>query len=286
MKAWSVFLKERSPVVAMLLICGFIAASTQFLLRDGIGWTAFTIVVVYLSVFLTLLRIMDEIKDVEKDRQIHPERPLARGLIAVDEARRVVVMALVALAVLGVGAGWVSQAGSVLMLLTVAYGFLIYKEFWVGEALGRNIFVFGITHQLIVLPMYLSAVAMASPTEWNGTRGWAYAWLSLGCSFSLEMSRKLDPASPALARTYAQVHGRGATFVANLLCLGVIVAASLQLGLSGLMIPLASLQLGALLVYLSRPSSHRLAAGFSVLTSLGQLLGPCLQHWLGWGGAS
>ena len=41
------------------------------------------------------LRIFDEIKDFKLDRIIHPNRPLARGLINVLEAKKITLLLII-----------------------------------------------------------------------------------------------------------------------------------------------------------------------------------------------
>lgn len=280
--AWKTFLKERSPIGPMIGIGVAVSASTQYLSRSAIHWPAFFISTAFMAVFLTLLRVMDEVKDVEKDRQIHPERPLARGLITVDQARALVVRGLIGLTALCCLAALISAVAATMMIVAVFYGWLMYREFFVGAKLEKNVFVFGIVHQLIVLPLYLGIVALADVSGTISDTAAYYAWLALGCSFSFEICRKLNPASPALARTYVQVHGLAATVLAIVVCLGVVTISSHRLGLAPLVWPLVILQLGALALYAAKPTKYKLLEGFSVLTSLGQVLAPAVRAWLGW----
>ena len=282
MKRWMIFFNERSPLAPMLILSGVVCASTQYLSRHSLKWDAFALNTVFLATFLTLLRVMDEVKDVEKDKVIHPERPLARGLIPIGEARSFVKKTLVFLAALALVGEAISGVGSFLLLFTVLCGWLMYKEFYAGEMLSKNLFVFAVSHQLIALPLYLGVIAMGSESRGLDEIGWAYAWLALGCSFSYELCRKLNAEAHPHTRNYVQVHGVRATLVGIVVALGVILLNAKHLGMLSLFVPLVLAQLATLVLYVIRPKYHAVPAGLAFLTILGQVFGPALHAWWGW----
>jgi hypothetical protein len=226
---------------------------------------------------------MDEVKDVDKDRVVHPERPLARGLLSVGKARKAVLLGVGGLAAWGAAFWGLSAPGALGMVLTTLYSFAMYREFGLGPKLGRNLFVLALSHQLVVAPLYLSLTALAWPGRWGGTEALLYAGLALSCSFSYELSRKLDPAAHPLARNYVQVHGTGPTVLAILFCLVAASALATFLGFGRLIAPLALAQAFGLGLYWVRPwplrradptSLAKFVEGLAVLTSLGQLVAP------------
>ena len=100
MNRWWQFVRERFPLgsvvpmaVAFVLANAAVAARVDGVRVDPERWLA--IGALALSFFFRL-RLFDELKDHELDRTVHPERPLARGLLG----RREVGWAAVGLAAL------------------------------------------------------------------------------------------------------------------------------------------------------------------------------------------
>ena len=85
---------------------------------------------------LVVMRMMDELKDLDKDRIAHPARPLPRGLISPEEVRSGLRIAIGLLLVVSVFIGllWNPVAG-VLLGLSVGYSLLMYREFFAPDLL-------------------------------------------------------------------------------------------------------------------------------------------------------
>ena len=79
---WLIYSKERFPLVTYLLLVGGITLSAQLLHSSAIDWKGFGVASVALLLFFAELRLMDELKDYEKDKIAHPGRPLPRGLVS------------------------------------------------------------------------------------------------------------------------------------------------------------------------------------------------------------
>jgi 4-hydroxybenzoate polyprenyltransferase len=137
MKNWLIFTKERFPPFKHLPLIVFF-----FLANGGDSFLSFFVI---LSVFFRL-RVFDEIKDYETDLQIHPERPLARGLISTSEAKTV------AFALIGVelGLSWIiGWPALIAASLVIFYSLLMYKEFFLGSWLRPKMATYALTHTLI-----------------------------------------------------------------------------------------------------------------------------------------
>ena len=157
-RRWLTYVRERSPLPALLPVALAQSLSALFLFRPDFDAAAVATSTLGIIGLLVLMRLMDELKDHAKDRLAHPERPLPRGLLTPDQVRRAV--RLVGLALLGLAAAVATRdlVAGALYAFTVGYAFLMYREFFAPRLLARNAFVYAVTHQLIVLPMYAFAV--------------------------------------------------------------------------------------------------------------------------------
>ena len=94
MKAWATFIKERFPLSSHLpMIISFTLANVCVGFDDNQKLRALVLYLL-MSVVLTVsfffrLRLFDEIKDYEIDKQINPTRPLASGLISIPNVKLV-----------------------------------------------------------------------------------------------------------------------------------------------------------------------------------------------------
>ncbi len=150
-KKWLIFCKERFPLLrhALLIVfyvfanalVGYNSASLQPVM-------AYKEILCGLAVFFIFLhlRIFDEIKDYKNDLAVHKGRPLARGLIAVREAKQVAL----SLIVLELGLVFlVNRAAFVAAICTVIYSLFMYKEFFIGKWLRPRMAAYALTHTLV-----------------------------------------------------------------------------------------------------------------------------------------
>lgn len=168
-RRWAIFVAERFPLPRHLAMVGAFFAGNAAVAGAVTGASIMTprsaaAAGVVLLVFLRL-RIFDEIKDSRTDRDLHPERPLARGLIGVAEARRVaagiaLVEGLLAL-ICGIGAfaAWLAVLG---------FSLLMYREFFVGEWLRPRMELYAVSHTLVAAGIGLFVAAtVAGAMPWR-----------------------------------------------------------------------------------------------------------------------
>lgn len=289
MSRWLTYVKERMPIPVYVLLGGGFAVSGMSLspgpLRAG------PLLLGFFGVFLffALLRLMDELKDYDKDLLAHPERPLPRGLLAKGEVNRVIYglsAAMIAYAALcGALVGWQSAA---LYLLITAYLWLMYKEFFVGKWLSARPFLYGATHQIIIVPICAFCVAVAAPAEALKAGSVGAAFAIAGAFFSYEICRKLDPKAHPALETYLSIYGARATFAfVGLLCC-VAGAAAYALGAGSfpgvgkLLWPAEALVLSSFLLVFFAPQKFKLVEGVATLSLLLHLYALPLQHYAGW----
>jgi 4-hydroxybenzoate polyprenyltransferase len=192
-------------------------------LADLPGFFAFT-------AFFLMLRVFDEHKDYELDLHNHPQRVLQSGLITLGHLKLVGAIAIATQ--LGVslladhGFGPTTRA----WLVVMAWSFLMAKEFFVGEWLGKRLVLYAVSHMLVV-PMALVWIAQmgAGNAELPKTV-FLLPMLSFFSGFAFEITRKTR--SPDQERetvdSYSKVFG---TRRAPMVVLALVVAQTAGVGL-------------------------------------------------------
>lgn len=207
MAGWLTFFKERVPLVSFLFSSSGIAISTAV---TAIGSpTPLTLfVIVGLTLFFISLRLMDDIKDVGKDRIAHPKRALAAGVISLRQAKAGVHLILAIQILFALLLHTTANATSSLTyLILTAYLYLMYREFFAGHYLSTRPLLYALTHQLVILPVTAFAMATISPDTLLSTETLALSALFFGGFFAYEVGRKFDPEAHPVLNTYRQVYG-------------------------------------------------------------------------------
>ena len=126
-------------------VSGNLAVSSAYAEIRTSGFRLWVLFPVLLLMFFRL-RVFDEIKDARSDVSQHPDRPLARGLISIGEAKR--VAGAVAMTELGLslffGSHVVIAWGGVFL-----FSLLMYREFFIGTWLRPRLELYAVTHTLV-----------------------------------------------------------------------------------------------------------------------------------------
>jgi acyl-coenzyme A synthetase/AMP-(fatty) acid ligase/4-hydroxybenzoate polyprenyltransferase len=211
------FIKERVPIIANLILAFGLVFSTQALLEHKFSILELVLSLISLLIFITELRFMDEIKDYEKDKVAHPDRPLPRGLVTVKQVQKLMVIFFgLFLACGALSYYYINATSGKLLFLTALWLFLMYKEFFIPKLINKSPIVYAISHQVIILPIvfYLTTIInyslVFSPTNVG------LALIVLSSFFTFEVGRKMDPKSDPILGTYLIQYGKVKT---NLLIL-------------------------------------------------------------------
>jgi 4-hydroxybenzoate polyprenyltransferase len=284
MSRWFTYLKERSPLQALLIVGASVSGSGVMLaaLLTGRPFDvrAFVLGLVAQLLFLLVLRVMDERKDYEKDKVAHPTRPLPRGLISVAEIERAIVggmSAMVALA--GASAAAVNPTAGAVFAVGTAYLWLMYREFYIGKKLGDYPMLYAISHQIILFPIYGFPIALAAPELIFSPAALAFVAANLGASMTYEIARKLDPAAPAILKTYRSIYGPGKTAALAAAFVALSAVFAYQMHLQAILWPIEALMLLALGYVLAKPEKFKVAEGVAGLSTLVHLVAIPIAIW-------
>lgn len=271
---WGIYLKERFPLIPNLLAAwGMIFSSARLALPVGaaIPRLEFAVGLVGGLVFLAQLRFMDELKDVEKDRIAHPDRPLPRGLFTTDEfSRWIVLFQSIMIALAALTAVFLNSSAGIYFGIGTAYLYLMYREFFTPR-LARSPFLYAITHQVITVPMLAFAFAVFVPVSVLTAEFAWFATMLVAAFFVFEIGRKLDPRAHPLLTTYLAVYGRAKTVGAMTILLAIVAASAFRLGLGIVFFPLGGLALASLSLLWLAPDRYKWIEGILTLLLLASL---------------
>jgi len=258
---WNVYQKERFPLLAHGPLIGafsFCAVSYAARLR-GLGEFPSVPVIaaawVSALLFFLLLRIADEFKDADTDREFRPYRPVPRGLVSL---REIGVLGLAALLLQALLAAWLSPRLLPLLAGVWVWGALMGREFFIASFLKRRPALYMLSHMAIV-PMidgYAAAWsgagtgAAAASTVLPHALGW-FLLVSYANGMVIEVGRKMRaPQNEEIGvETYSAAWGpqRAALVWASSAALSAVLALQAARAAHLAVSPLAVLY-GALLV--------------------------------------
>jgi 4-hydroxybenzoate polyprenyltransferase len=282
MSKYLILVKERVPIVVYLLLVFGICASGITLAGYGFSSTGFWISLTGLFIFFIELRLMDEIKDSDTDKQAHPERPIPRGAISVPEVRKLVhigicvmfVWIVVTFLTCGVVAG-------ICYLVITGWLILMYFEFFIGKLLSDHPFFYALSHQVIMIPLALYPVLSVDSTMLSSPSAWALGVIMLGGFFSYEVARKLDPNAHEALKTYLSFYGKGQTALIIMVFVTIAGFAALKLGIYKLMWPIEGILLLSLVVIFKWPNKYKIVELIATISLLMHLWCYKLADWIG-----
>ena len=240
MKAYSqrmrVYFAEMFPipqhVSLALLVYLTIAYFGRWLHNQGSSVVSWYTLLGIWSVFnlLLILRLMDELKDEDIDRELFPERPLPSGRVFATDIQTTLAAATLLYLIAHLAAGrafWTA-------LLLLAYSGLMFKRFFAPDLLRKNLIVTLVTHNPIVPGMLAQGFVIFAVEHGLAISGLRWRlivpfivmlWLPL---LAWEWARKIRaPDEETAYVTYSRLFGYvGATFTtagiqAIALCIGL-----------------------------------------------------------------
>ena len=158
-RKWAIFARERFPLGSHLVMVAaftvgnlklaqhFSPAESLVSFKEPLFQADFFLLALLALLFFFRLRLFDEIKDYEVDLKVNPTRPLARGLISVKEAKNavgcVLALELVTCFLLN------GIFGIFFHLPAIAYSFLMYREFFIGNFLRPRLTTYAVLHTYV-----------------------------------------------------------------------------------------------------------------------------------------
>lgn len=274
-KSWLIFLQERVPLPAHVLLVGGMLASAYRLSADAAD---VLLAAIGLILFFITLRLMDECKDYAVDCVVFPERPLPRGLIGLSEARAMVTRLLLVMAALTGVLVWRWPVAALCYGLALSLLWLMYNEYFMAQRLQASPLLYATTHQLVAIPMALFTCAMftTEPRPEAAALGWSA--LVLSGFFIWEVGRKLW--LPREREGYLLRYGWGRMTIVFGLLIALGAAGALVSGSGYAVLPVQTILVATLVLCRVCPRARALAEPVTTLTLAVCIWGPALERWL------
>ncbi len=165
---------------------------------------------------MLLLRTFDELKDVEIDKELFPDRALPRGDVKVSDVATLAIIAFTVLVVINI---FFAQETLPWFALMLVYAVLTYKWFFAEKYHRENLFFTMMTHQ--PLPFFITFYLISTALHSGGLASpFSFKHLILLFLFALpvtawETGRKIrSPDMETEYVTFSKIFGpRGATFI-------------------------------------------------------------------------
>ena len=146
------YFKERFPIWLALICAGVLYYSTYFftfLFSSSHSINQFDSLLTAATVFMILLhlRILDDYSDYADDCIAHPERALSRGIIILRNLRKLLIIIFLLEAAINL---YLGTTQLLVWLAIIAWSFLMFKDFFVPDALTRRPSLFNLSHQMVV----------------------------------------------------------------------------------------------------------------------------------------
>lgn len=161
------YLGEMYPVPQRLLAAAVVSVSLATLLARLHGLEVQRLSIGTLRgagavfAFLLVLRLMDELKDVEVDRALFPERPLPSGRVRESDLAGALVVAAALFVVVHAGAGPALGTAA----LTLGYAGLMFRWFFVPGAMRPHLPLTLATHTPVIPLLLLHLVTLFATTS-------------------------------------------------------------------------------------------------------------------------
>ncbi len=240
-----VYLAEMFPVVPRLILSVLIAVATVLIVARAApepaapGVLSFAIATFNVFALLLILRLMDELKDLEIDAELFAFRPVPSGrTLPSDIGWSLAIATAVFIAVNTLVAGVF-----VFSLIALAYTYLMFKYFFSPGLIANNLLLNLATHNPVSLLIVFGLVEVAAETIGLSLnqidRGTLIAFVALVWSlfFAWEIGRKIRSAEEETAYvTYSRVLGRrtatlvvlAAVFLSASLAVHLVIAVGLH----------------------------------------------------------
>lgn len=217
---WAAFTAERFPPASHVLMAAsfFAGNAAAAAVLTGVEIHAPAAICGGLATLLIFfrLRVFDEIKDAQTDRELNPGRPLARALISLQEAWRVALCVGAAEAALELACGLPAFAS---WLVVLSFSLLMFREFFIGAWLRPRMELYAVTHTLVAGWMgMLAASTVSGLAPWQLPAGiWCLVLANWAVFNVFEFARKTwgsDEEKPGVDSYSARLRPMGAALLA------------------------------------------------------------------------
>jgi hypothetical protein len=258
MERWIAYIYERFPPLIYGSISLGVALSGSYLYKADNLFFAALLAFVGLWGFFFVLRLGNDINDLNKDRVAYPERPLPAGKISLLEARQALFLLQIVLFAYSQFLWIVLQGTAAALFLVLAcWAWLANKRFYIKKTMLHHPLLSALMSPLCAVPAVFFAVSTGHPLRVFSVKAWALAAALYGAMLTYQLCRTINPHIHPIVANYIQFYGYTKTFyVATVgLVLSAVAAGVMHLG--GLLWPIEITVWGTLAWQFYQPEQYR-----------------------------
>jgi hypothetical protein len=182
-RLWT-FQKERAPLYGVAIM-SIITAGVVYRFSDQ-SWYSYAAAILIISLYLIQIRTADEKKDFEHDNKYHPDRPVQRGVVTLNELAIINTMSIVGQLLLY--ASFANPQIFLLGVLSQSYAFLTRKEFFVRDWIRQHFYIYYVSHYVQLVILFYAITSIIRPI---GESYWSFISLFMLCVITTEIGRKM-----------------------------------------------------------------------------------------------
>lgn len=237
MNFWIIYWRERFPILSFsALACG-ISLSGIFLHDHEFILRHFLFSFIGLLLFFAIFRLIEDLKNIDKDSIANKEPSLSRDLIKKNKADKIAIAGLAILLIYSCLIVAFLQP-----LAGVIYGIAIIS-IWIDDRLQRIQWMIhqpilkGFFHQFYIIPLVIFSIEAANTNQILALRDWSLAIMLFGSLLCYEICQKLSPYYHPVYATFVHLYGFQKTFEVILITLAISAMGAVALNLTFFLIP-------------------------------------------------
>lgn len=213
-----IFQSERAPLMPVILM-GLSTAGIVYLFSEQ-SWWYFLGAATILALYLLQIRTADEHKDFEHDNKYHPNRPVQRGIVTLEELA--VINKIAIFGQLMIYASFFTPQIFLVGLASQGYAFLTRKEFFVRDWIRQHFYVYYISHYMQLVILFFATTVIIQPV---GVNPWVFVLTIMLAVITTEIGRKmLSEEADTIDDTYsAQLGHKGSAIALSVFSLGTVI---------------------------------------------------------------
>ena len=205
---WTQYIQERfSLVLTPLIVAGICFSGATLHAKSFLFFPTFISLIGMLLLFF-LFRLMHDVKDFEKDKIANKEYPLPKGLIKIEDAKKMIELLKYGLAGFALIV-WVlvNSIAALSYFAILVYLVFMYKDFGFPLWFKGKPVLFATFHQFINFLIAIFSVAMTTPQKAFSLKTLGFGLMLYGAFFTYEICKKLNPQSHPILATYRHFYG-------------------------------------------------------------------------------
>ncbi len=184
--------KERFPLLVLLFTTLAVVLSSyaiiSFFTIVSNGSLKIIMAIFAVLIYLFHIRVIDECRDLGHDNQHHQRRPIQRGLISIEEIKRLDCFGL--LIFIGISI-WYGPYTFILGSIALLFSFVASRDFFLGEIIRKKFLIYNAINLVQTVILQTFTYTIFSSVWHTFSILWAHIIFVLSSSILIEFVRKI-----------------------------------------------------------------------------------------------